>query len=94
MGRKSRKRKRKEKPLNLNQPKMKRVIWRIARYLTYLPNKNRKWENKLVRCPVCKKFYCLGFTGTDMYCENCYYKNGCNKQYEGERQCQKCQRSA
>ena len=89
-GRKWRKQqKKKQKPLNLNDSKTKRVIWEVARYLTSLPRDDRN-TNRLSYCPVCEHFYCQGFTFIDSYCYKCFYRHGCEKVFFEERICQQC----
>ena len=66
-----------------------KLCWDIAKVMT-----NRKYPkelyNKRVYCKSCKQEYCLGFSGSDSYCADCYYNDSCLKETDGGRICQNC----
>ena len=68
------------------------LCWDIANSMLEQNRFPRKDYNRKVYCKDCKRKYCLGFNGTDAYCDKCYCNSYCQKETDGGRICQQCWR--
>jgi len=73
----------------------------MGRVMTKMRNFKEEDVNRKVYCQKCKLFYCLGFDGKDVFCEDCFLNTpeppdnnglpfGCQKESVGGRVCQFC----
>ena len=82
---------RKVRTVKKEKDNINELAWKFARAMAKIPVDKSNCNHK-VWCKECKQAYCLGFDMVDQFCRDCFYKNGCVKEIQGDRTCQHCER--
>lgn len=66
--------------------------WTLARAMmeVHAQTFDRSLFNLHVHCKSCSMSYCQGGDGVDVFCKSCFYKDCCQKDLTGFRNCQHC----